>query len=103
MDPTAVHPSGLKRRVAVAGAALAATAAIGLGFAAAPADAARHDPCATARAAFRTAMNEARFWIGAADTLAAAGNTSSANAAQAEAEYYMGVASSALDDMAGAC
>jgi hypothetical protein len=90
----------LKRRIALASVAVAATSAIGLGVTAAPASAARHDTCATARAAFRAAMNEARFWLGAADRLDAAGNTSSANAATNEANYYLGQAESALGDMA---
>ena len=93
----------LKRRLGVAGAALAATAAIGAGFAAGPASAMPRNPCSDARNAFRAAMNEARFWIGAADTLAAAGNNASADAASNEASYYLGVAESALGDMQGAC
>jgi hypothetical protein len=52
---------------------------------------------------FRAAMNEARFWIGAADRLAAAGNYSSADLASAEADYYLGQASEALDAMGAAC
>jgi hypothetical protein len=51
-------------------AVIAALAAGALAITAAPANAARHDPCATARATFRAHMNEARFWIGAADRLA---------------------------------
>ncbi len=90
----------LKRRIALASVAVAATSAIGLGVTAAPASAARHDTCATARAAFRAAMNEARFWLGAADRLDAAGSTSSANAATNEANYYLGQAEGALGDMA---
>jgi hypothetical protein len=48
-------------------------------------------------------MNEARFWIGAADDLAAAGNSSMANQAGAEADYYLGLADGALGDMSAAC
>ena len=84
-------------------AAIAALAAGALAITAVPASAARHDECATARAAFRAHMNEARFWIGAADELAAGGNQSGANAATGEANYYLGLAEGALGDMSAAC
>jgi hypothetical protein len=93
----------LKRRLALGGAAVIASSALGLGLSAPPASAMPNNPCATARAAFRAAMNEARFWIGAADTLAAGGNTSSANAASNEASYYLGQAEGALGAMQEAC
>ena len=82
-------------------AALAATAA--LAIPAAPASAMPNNPCATARAEFRAAMNEARFWIGAADRLAAAGDYTGANQANDEANYYLGQADSALADVGAAC
>jgi hypothetical protein len=47
-------------------------------------------------------MNEARFWIGAADELAAGGNSAMADAAQNEANYYLGQAEGALADMEAA-
>src|SRR5947209_15720499 len=107
METTARRSSSggrdLRRRLVVVGAAVAATAAMAGGLTAAPASAMRNDPCRTARAAFRSAMNEARFWIGAADQLAAAGNESSANLASAEADYYLGLAGEALADMSKAC
>jgi hypothetical protein len=84
-------------------AAIAALAAAALAIPAAPASAQRHDACATARAVFRANMNEARFWIGAADRLAAGGNQSMANQATNEANYYLGLADGALSDMAAAC
>ena len=84
-------------------AAIAALAAGALAIGAAPASAERHDACATARATFRAHMNEARFWIGAADRLAAGGNQSMANQATAEANYYLGQAEGALGAMEGAC
>lgn len=105
-DATAAQPSRHPRRLrrlVLGGTALAATAAIGLGATATPVSAARHNPCATARAAFRAYMNEARFWIGAADRLADAGNSAGANAASAEAGYYMSLAEGALGDMEAAC
>jgi hypothetical protein len=84
-------------------AMIAALAAGALAISAAPAGAMPHNPCATARAAFRAHMNEARFWIGAADTLAAGGNTSGANAATDEANYYLGLAEGDLGAMSAAC
>jgi hypothetical protein len=48
-------------------------------------------------------MNEARFWIGAADRLAAAGNGAGADAASAEASHFLAQAEGALNDMAAAC
>ncbi|GAA4659521.1 hypothetical protein [Kineococcus glutinatus] len=97
---TSTSPARAPRRLLRAGAALS-LAALGLAVAAAPASAARHDSCATARAVFRAQMNEARFWLNAADTLAAGGNTASAAAATAEAEYYMGLANESLGEMEG--
>ena len=107
MDTTAPRPTRtarrMRRRLVVGSATLAATTAIGLGVTAVPAEAARHNPCATARAVFRAHMNEARFWLNAADTLAAGGNSAGADAAQAEAEFFMSQAQGALDEMGDAC
>ncbi len=97
------HRRSFGRRLVLGGAAVAATAALGLGISATPASAAPHNPCATARAIFRANMNEARFWIGAADQLAAGGNTAMANQATAEANFFLGLAEAALGDMSGAC
>jgi hypothetical protein len=107
METTALrsssHRRGLRRRLVLGGAAIAATAALGLGITATPASAAPHNPCATARATFRAYMNEARFWIGAADQLAASGNNAMANQATDEANYYLGLAEGALGGMSDAC
>ena len=107
METTARRSRGrggqLRRRLVVGGAAVVTTAAMGLGVGAPPAVAARHNPCATARAAFRSYMNEARFWIGAADRLAAAGNDAAANQATAEANHYLDLANGALDSMSAEC
>jgi hypothetical protein len=65
--------------------------------------AARNDACVTARAIFRAQMNEARFWLGAADRLAGAGNEALANQATDEANYYLGLAQAALNDMSASC
>jgi len=65
--------------------------------------AARNDACVTARAIFRAQMNEARFWIGAADRLAAAGNEALANQATDEANFYLGLAKAALNDISASC
>ena len=94
---------GLRLRLVAGVVAVAATASIGVGLTAAPADAARNNPCATARAIFRSYMNEARFWIGAADRLAEGGNGAMADQATAEANYYLGMADGALGDMSSAC
>ena len=91
------------RRVLLGGAAVAATAAIGLGAAAAPASAARHNPCATAWAIFRAHMNEARFWLNAADQLADAGNFASAEQASIEANFFLGLAEGALGEVSAEC
>jgi hypothetical protein len=93
----------LRRGLAVACAAVVAAATLGMSLTAAPASAAPKDPCATARAVFRSYMNEARFWIGAADRLAGAGNQSGANGATAEANYYLGLAKGALGGVSAAC
>jgi hypothetical protein len=82
-------------------AALATTAA--LAVSATPASALPNNPCATARAEFRAAMNQARFWIGAADQLAAAGDMTGANQANDEANYYLGQAENALGTMTDVC
>ena len=71
--------------------------------AAEPAYAARNNACATARAIFRANMNEARFWIGVADQFAANGNETSANQASNEANFFLGQAEGALNDMSNAC
>jgi hypothetical protein len=65
--------------------------------------AARNDACVTARAIFRAQMHEARFWIGAADQLAAAGNEALASQATDEANHYLGLAQGALNDMSASC
>ena len=93
----------LPRRLAVACAAVLVAAALGTSLTAAPANAAPKDPCATARALFRSYMNEARFWIGAADRLAGAGNDSAANQATAQANRYLDLANGALGRMSAAC
>jgi ABC-type phosphate transport system substrate-binding protein len=93
----------VSRRVALTGTAVLMTAATAAGLTATPAAAARHDTCATARAVFRAHMNEARFWLNAADTLAAAGSSSLADLATAEAYHFMGLAENALGDMEGSC
>jgi hypothetical protein len=105
METSALRPRGhgVARRLAAGGAAVLGAVTIGLALPATEASAARHNTCATARAAFRAAMNEARFWIGASDRLAAAGDSAGADAAMAEANYYMGQAEGALDDMSAAC
>lgn len=95
--------SGLKRRLVQGTAAVALTSAIGLGLGAAPANAAVHNPCATAWAVFRAHMNEARFWIRQADKLAAAGNESSANLATQEANFFLGQAEAALGNVSAGC
>ena len=91
------------RRLLLGGAAVAATAAIGLGAGAAPASAARHNPCATAWATFRAHMNEARFWLSAADQLADAGNNASAEQATMEANHFLGLAEGALGEVSAEC
>ena len=48
-------------------------------------------------------MNEARFWIGAADRLAATGNEALANQATDEANFYLGLAKAALNDISASC
>ena|SRR6516164_4366419 len=63
--------------------------------------AARNDACVTARAIFRAQMNEARFWI--ADRLAATGNEALANQATDEANFYLGLAKAALNDISASC
>ncbi len=93
----------LRRRLVAASATLAATAALGLGVTAAPASAMPNNPCSNARAHFRAMMNEARFWIGAADSLAAGGYDASAAAASNEANFFLGQAGDALNEMSGAC
>jgi hypothetical protein len=104
MTTTALHSSsGYRRRLVAACAVVLAAATLGAGLGAAPASAMPKDPCATARAIFRANMNEARFWIGAADRLATAGNHSAADKASAQANYYLGRASGALADMEAAC
>jgi hypothetical protein len=101
MEATALR--SIRTRLVVASAAVLTAATLGAGLTAAPATAAKKDPCATARAVFRSYMNEARFWIGAADRLASAGSNSAANQANAEANYYLGLAKGALGDVAAAC
>ena len=102
MATIALH-SSFRRRLAAAGATVVAAATLGAGLGAAPAEAKPKDACATARAIFRANMNEARFWIGAADRLAAAGNHTAANQANNQANYYLGLADGALATMSAAC
>lgn len=83
-----------QRLRAVSVATLAATTLI-IGLNATPASAQPID-CANALHAFQIAMNQARFWIGAADRLAAAGDDAGAQRASAEANYYMDQAADAL-------
>lgn len=92
-----------RRRLAAVAVAVLATGGAAFGVAAGPASAMPRNPCSDARNAFRAAMNEARFWIGAADKLAAAGNGTAADQASAEANYYLGQAEGALGDMQAAC
>lgn len=99
MDVTDEGFSG--RRLVRGGAVVLAAVTVGLALTAGPAEAKPNDACATARAIFRANMDEARFWIGAADRLAGAGNEAGANAASAEAAHFMGVAEGALGDMGG--
>ena len=84
-------------------AAVAALAAAAFALPAASAGAEMHDPCATARAVFRAQMNEARFWIRAADRLAGAGLEGSAQQATDFANQHLAQADSALSDMSAAC
>jgi hypothetical protein len=104
MDITAQgHRNGVGWRLVRGGAVVVATITVGLALAVGPADAMPNNACATARAIFKANMDEARFWIGAADRLSAAGNEAGANAASAEADHFMGVAEGALGDMGSAC
>jgi len=48
-------------------------------------------------------MSEARFFLGVADQLAAAGNEASANLAHNEANFFLGQAEAALSAMSEAC
>ena len=88
----------IRKFVPVVGAVLALAIA-----AAEPAAALPNNACVTARAIFRANMNEARFWIGVADQFAAAGNETSANQASNEANFFLGQAAAALNDMSAAC
>ena len=88
----------MRKFVPVLGAVLALAIA-----AVEPAAALPNNACATARAIFQANMKQARFWIGVADQFAAAGNETSANQASNEANYYLGVAAGALNDMSGSC
>jgi predicted Zn-dependent protease len=62
-----------------------------------------NNACATASTSFRANMDDARFWIWAADRLAAAGDEENANKARAEAEYYLGLAEQDLAVMGEVC
>src|SRR5262245_24608323 len=62
-----------------------------------------NDGWVTARAIIRAQMHEARFWSGAADRLAAAGNEALANQATDEANFYLGLAKAALNDISASC
>jgi hypothetical protein len=99
----AARPRHRLRRVLLGSAAVAATATIGFGAAAAPASAAWNNPCATAWAIFRAHMNEARFWLGAADQLAGAGNDASAELATIEANHFLALAEGALGEVSAEC
>jgi hypothetical protein len=48
-------------------------------------------------------MNEARFWIGAADKLATAGDDEAANLATNEANHFLDLAGKALNDISSSC
>ena len=96
----------VRRRLVRGGAAVVVTTALALGLGAGPANAAPkggNNACTAATNSFNANMAEAKFWIGAADKLAAAGNDASANAATDEANHYLDAADSALDAMAAAC
>jgi hypothetical protein len=84
-------------------AAIAALAAAALAVSAAPASAARNDPCQNARAAYQSHMTQARFWIGLADVLAAAGQESDAQLATDEANRVMDLANGDLSESESAC
>jgi hypothetical protein len=104
MATTASHSSReLRRRLVAACAAVLAAATLGAGLGAAPAAAAKKDPCVTAKAIFRSYMNQARFWIGVSDKFAALGDEVNANKADAEANYYLDRAEGALDTMSATC
>jgi hypothetical protein len=105
MDTTARRSSGrdLGRRLLRGTAVVAVTATVGMGLTAGPASAKPNDACATARAIFRAHMNEARFFLNAADQLAAGGNHDSANLASAEADHFLSLAEGALGEMESAC
>jgi hypothetical protein len=101
MDTTAQRSS--LRRVVRGAAAVVVTTAITLGFSATPANARpKHDSdCAvTARLIYDDNMWRARTFILGADRLAAAGERDLANQAMAEADYYLGEAKSAQNDLA---
>jgi hypothetical protein len=87
----------------VAGAVVAASAAIGVGLTAAPASAMPNESCETAQGMFDSHMDHARFWLGVMVRYENLGNDSMATAAAAEADYYMGLAQGDLSDMAGVC
>jgi hypothetical protein len=87
----------------LAAPAAAAALALTVAIPATPASAKPKNACSDARAAFRAYMNEARFWIGAADRLAAAGNESGANQATDQANYDLGQADGELGVMSAAC
>ena len=61
------------------------------------------DPAPIESSLCQEVLHEARFWLGAADQLAAAGNQASAKQATSEANYYLGLAEGALGDMSEAC
>ena len=84
-------------------AAIAALAVAALAVAAPPASAARNDACATATAIFQAHMNQALYWIGAADRLADAGYEWQSQQATDNANHYLDLAEGDLNDMSGAC
>jgi hypothetical protein len=84
-------------------AAIAALATAALAIPAAPASAAPHDACATATAVFQSHMNQARYWIGAADRLADAGYEDLAQQATDRVAFYLDLAETDLGVMTARC
>jgi hypothetical protein len=84
-------------------AAIAALATAALAIPAAPASAEPHDACATATAVFQSHMNQARYWIGAADRLADAGYEDLAQQATDRVDFYLNLAEAALNVMTIRC
>jgi hypothetical protein len=91
----------LRQRIMQADAAVAAKSAAGMSLTAAPRM--PNNPCATAMRLFEADMTDARFWIGAADRLAAAGNEDSADMAMNEANHYLNQAEGHLQEARDVC